>query len=162
MFKKEEVFHVIFDMGVELRGTRSKIPKSMSRLVKRRSNWWITANENGKFHWFNAFGNGGSHSSSNRKISIFGLVLTYAELDGSLTLATADYDESRKYISNLEEHLKGKVLARVEWPASTLFSRMTDTTTRLHTPCNVKWTNPFRFDPNDSMQDKCVHFTAFA
>ena len=56
----------------------------------------------------------------------------------------------------------GKVLARVEWPATTLFSRMSDATTRLHTPCNVKWTNPFRFDPHDSMQDKCVHFTAFA
>jgi hypothetical protein len=39
---------------------------------------------------------------------------------------------------------------------------MTNTTTRLHTPCNVKWSNPFRFDPNDDKHDKCVHFTAFA
>ena len=73
----------------------------------------MTANENGKFHWFNAFGNGGSHSSSNKKISIFGLVLTYAESDGSLTLATADYDESRKYISNLDEHLKGEIIDNI-------------------------------------------------
>jgi hypothetical protein len=74
-------------------------------------NWWITANENGKFHWYNAFANGGSHSSSNTKISIFGLVLTYAESDGSLTLAPADYDESNTYISNLDEHLKGKKIS---------------------------------------------------
>ena len=56
----------------------------------------------------------------------------------------------------------GKALARVEWPASTLFSRMTRDTTTLHTPCNVEWSNPFRFDPNDQSNDKCVHFTAFA
>ena len=58
--------------------------------------------------------------------------------------------------------ISGKVLARVEWPAATLFSRITNTTTKLHTPCNVKWSNPLRFDPNDPMSDKCVHFTAFA
>jgi hypothetical protein len=73
-------------------------------------NWWVTANENGKFHWFGAFSNGGSRSSSNNKISILGLILTYAESDGSLTLATADYSESSKYFTNIDEHLKGKII----------------------------------------------------
>ena len=36
IFNGQKVFHVIFDMDVELRGTRSMVPKSMSRLVKRR------------------------------------------------------------------------------------------------------------------------------
>jgi hypothetical protein len=36
IFNKEQVFHIIFDMDVELTTSRSKIPKSMSRLVKRK------------------------------------------------------------------------------------------------------------------------------
>jgi hypothetical protein len=36
IFNQEEVFHVIFDMDVELRGSRNNIQKSMSRLAKRK------------------------------------------------------------------------------------------------------------------------------
>jgi hypothetical protein len=36
IFNNEEVFHIIFDMDVELIASSSKIPKSMSRLVKRK------------------------------------------------------------------------------------------------------------------------------
>jgi hypothetical protein len=36
IFSQQNVFHVIFDMDVELRGSRNRIPKSMSRLVERK------------------------------------------------------------------------------------------------------------------------------
>ena len=36
IFNDEDVFHIIFDMDVKLRGPRNTISKSMSRLVKRK------------------------------------------------------------------------------------------------------------------------------
>ncbi|XP_028399954.1 uncharacterized protein LOC114523277 [Dendronephthya gigantea] len=98
------VFRVIFDMDVDLWGNSSNIPKTMSRLMKRIRNRWITGDENGEFHLFNAFSNGGSGTLSNSKISIFGLVLTYS--DGVLTLAEEDYSESGEYFSNLDERFR--------------------------------------------------------
>ncbi|CAB4028430.1 Hypothetical predicted protein, partial [Paramuricea clavata] len=179
---KEEVFHVIFDMDVELRGSRNNIEKSMSRLTKRKvvfqliamlifiyfsSNyWWVTANENGKFHWFRAFSNGGSHTSSNHKISILGLVLTYAESDGSLTLANKHLKAAIHYF--LVEKNEYIVLPFVNshFPQADGAKRLARGNVAMVTlPCNIwkmQWSNPFRFDPNDANRDKCVHFSAFA
>ena len=36
IFDNNEVFRVVFDMDIELRGTRNRIPKSVSRLVKHK------------------------------------------------------------------------------------------------------------------------------
>lgn len=123
---------------------------------------WHTGDENGDFHLYDGFNNGGSSNLGNKKISIFGLVLTYNEEDGSLVLNNADYTESKKYFPGLTELLKGKQLARLEWPVSEVFQKSVSnkkTNPIGHVPCNVRWSNGLRFDPSD-VGGKCLHFTA--
>ncbi|XP_031555977.1 uncharacterized protein LOC116292765 [Actinia tenebrosa] len=138
------------------------IPKSMSRIAQYSEGKWYTTNENGEFHLYDGFNNGGSSNLANKKISIFGLVLTYNEADGSLTLNSADYIESKRFFPSLSELLKGKQLARAQWPVQEVFQERGGSKVQNpigHLPCNVHWSNGLRFDPSDR-GGKCLHFTA--
>ncbi|XP_031555995.1 uncharacterized protein LOC116292780 [Actinia tenebrosa] len=154
-------FHVIFDMLEDLKGAIHggiDIPKSMSRIVQFSQGKWYTTNGNGEFHLYDGFNNGGSGDKSNKKISIFGLVLQYDESEGSLTLNQADYAVSQRYFPELSELLKGRQLARVEWPTANSFTERNQRALG-HLPCNLQWSNGLRFDPSDR-DGKCLHFTA--
>lgn len=125
-----------------------------------REKKWVTANEQGQFHWYGGFSNGGSADLNNKQISIFGLVLKYDEDDGSLVLYNANYEESKKYFPNLSNLLVNKKLAQVKKKlVSGLSKNKKAKDLGSPSPCNVQWSNGFRFDPSDT-DGKCLHFTA--
>ena len=52
---------VIFDLKKDLIGNDDyRIPRNMSRLVKFSEGKWLTAEEDGSFHFYNGFMNGNS------------------------------------------------------------------------------------------------------
>ncbi|XP_031548993.1 uncharacterized protein LOC116286577 isoform X2 [Actinia tenebrosa] len=163
MTAQNKPFIVIFDMLNDLKGVDKDgidIPKSMSRTVQYRGDQWHTSDRNGEFHMYDGFSNGLSFNPANKKISIFGLVLKYNESKGTLVLGKADYDHSKNYFPNLSPLLKGKQLARAEWPIQEVYLNRENSKNRMgHLPCNVKWSNGLRFDPSDR-GGKCLHFTA--
>lgn len=109
---------------------------------------------------YDGFSNGGSGTLGNKRISIFGLILSYNEAKGTLILDTTGYEESKKYFPKLSPLLKGRQFARAEWPIQDVFQLRSNSKNRLgHFPCNVQWSNGLRFDPSDR-GGKCLHFTA--
>ena len=137
------------------------IDSDMSRLVRFYKNRWYTNNHDGSFHLYNAFNNGKSSDITKRKMSIFGLVLTYDEADGTLVLSESDFKESKRFFPTLSEEMKGAELARVEMPyvKSVKRSKVKRSAPVSVQPCQVKWSNALRFDPTDT-EGKCLHFTA--
>lgn len=77
------------------------IPRNMSRLVKYTDGKWLTGEEDGSFHLYNAFNNGGSGDARKHKMSIFGLVLSYNEKSGGLELSPNDFEASKQFFPNL-------------------------------------------------------------
>ena len=90
------------------------------------------------------------------KICIFGLLLTYNQQSGLLTLAKEDFNISKKTFSSLSKDMIGSLIARVEWPSDHIF-QMKKVIGYL--PCNVEWSNVLRFDPSNQ-EGKCLHFAA--
>ncbi|KAL9983627.1 hypothetical protein ACROYT_G005826 [Oculina patagonica] len=167
IIKHSKVFKVSFDMFNDLPNAHREglnIERDMNRLVRYYKRKWYTSDHDGSFHLYSGFDNGNSDNTSQRKISILGLVLTFREADGSLVLAESDFKASKKYFPTLSEELVGTELARVDIP-----SKESDKTTTRRTdppaeptsaqPCQVKWSNALRFDPTDT-NGKCLHFTA--
>ncbi|KAL9985536.1 hypothetical protein ACROYT_G007953 [Oculina patagonica] len=80
IIKHNKVFKVSFDMLDDLPNALRKaldIRHDMSRLVKFYKKKWYTSDNDGSFHLYGAFNNGHSSNTSQRKISVLGLVLTF-------------------------------------------------------------------------------------
>ena len=135
------------------------IPRNMSRLVKYTDGKWLTGEEDGTFHLYNAFNNGGTGDAKKRKMSIFGLVLSYNEKSGGLELIRADFEASKQFFPNLHEFLAGRTLVRAAIETNAVSKVASKREAMASAPCNVKWSNALRFDPTDS-NGKCLHFTA--
>ena len=128
----------------------------MSRLVRYDEGKWFTAEKDGSFHLYNAFKNGKTGDPREHKISILGLVLSFNENTGRLSLLSHDLEASREFFPDLHSELAGRELGR----AVTDFSILADRRETLQDPpCNVKWSNALRFDPTET-KGKCLHFTA--
>lgn len=156
--KDKATFRVILDMRNDLKGTKdfSDIPRNMSRLVRYGEGKWFTAEKDGSFHLYNAFKNGNSGDPRQLKISILGLVLSFNENTGGLSLLSRDIEASREFFPDLHDALAGRELGRA-------IADFSDSAVKRETltdsPCNVKWSNAFRFDPTET-KGKCLHFTA--
>lgn len=135
------------------------IPRNMSRLVKYTDGKWLTGEEDGSFHLYNAFNNGGSGDARKHKLSILGLVLTYNQKSGGLELLPADFEASKQFFPDLHEFLAGRTLAKVAIDTEAVTTKASKRENVANPPCNVKWSNALRFDPTDS-GGKCLHFTA--
>lgn len=145
-------------MRNDFKGTKdfSDIPRNMSRLVRYDEGKWFTAEKDGSFHLYNAFKNGKTGDPREHKISILGLVLSFNENTGGLSLLSHDLEASREFFPDLHGALAGRELGR----AVTDFSVLADRRETLQDPpCNVKWSNALRFDPTET-KGKCLHFTA--
>ena len=98
-----------------------------------------------------------------KKISIFGLTLSYKEKDGSLVLEEQDYKSAKKTFPAIQADLKGMRLARIEALGKRLGILAkrsgTPTTAPPSPPCKPKWSNALRIELED-MEGKCLHFTA--
>ena len=155
----QKEFRVIFDMKKDLTGIEGyKIPRNMSRLVKYANGKWLTG-EDGSFHLYNAFQNGGSGVTKKKKISILGLVLSYNQNTGGLELLAPDFKASKQFFPNLHGFLEGRTLARINLKSDDIAAVANKREATTNQPCNVKWSNALRFDPTDS-NGKCLHFTA--
>lgn len=154
-------FRVIFDMRNDLKGTKdfSDISRNMSRLVRYKQGEWFTAEKDGSFHLYNAFKNGKSGDPRQHKISILGLVLSFNQNTGGLTLLSRDLEASREFFPDLHDALVGRELGRAVLDSSTTTSGALKRETLTDPPCNVRWSNALRFDPTET-KGKCLHFTA--
>lgn len=163
--KHSKEFKVSFDMLDNLPNVYREgldIGRDMNRFVRYYKKKWYTTDRDGSFHLYGGFDNGNSGDTSQKKISILGLVLTFREADGSLVLSRSDFNASKKFFPTLSDELMGTELARVDIPSGKSDKRTTDTTPAqpvLGQPCQIKWSNALRFDPTDS-KGKCLHFTA--
>lgn len=91
-------FRVIFDMKKDLIGIEDyNISRNMSRRVKFVVGKWLTAEDDGLFHLYNAFNNGDSGDVKKRKMSILGLVLSFNQNTGGLELLPEDYKVSKEF-----------------------------------------------------------------
>lgn len=162
--KHSKEFKVSFDMLDDLPNAYREgldIGRDMDRLVRYYKQKWYTSDRDGSFHLYGGFDNGNSGNTSQRKISILGLLLTFRETDGGLVLSKSDFKASKKFFPTLSKKLMGAELARVHI-SSGQSNKRTDTTQAQPTsrqPCQVKWSNTLRFDPTDT-NGKCLHFTA--
>lgn len=156
--KDKTAFRVIFDMRNDLKGTKdfSDIPRNMSRLVRFNEGKWFTAEKDGSFHLYNAFRNGKSGDARQYKISILGLVLSFNQNTGGLSLLSNDVEVSKEFFPDLHDALAGRELGRavIDYGVSADKRETLD-----DPPCNVKWSNALRFDPTET-KGKCLHFTA--
>lgn len=135
------------------------ITRNMSRLVKFTDGKWLTGEEDGTFHLYNAFNNGGSGDPRKHKMSILGLVLSYNQKSGGLELSPPDFQASKQFFPDLREFLSGRTLAKVAIETEAVTRVGSKRESAASPPCNVKWSNALRFDPTDS-GGKCLHFTA--
>ena len=155
-------FKISFDMLDDLSSTLLSvldIGRNTSRLVRYQDNRWQTSDRDGNFHLYGEFDNGDSKDISRHKISILGLVLTFNEAQGTLSLSPEDYSESKTFFQNLGENMLGIPLARLEMLDEKAVKRGVIPAGGPISPCKVYWSNALRLDPTDS-QGKCLHFTA--
>ena len=68
-----------------------------TRLVRLYKNKWYKSDRNNSFHLFGVYSNSNTNKVSLRKMSIFGLVLTFNEADGSLVLYPSDFKASKTF-----------------------------------------------------------------
>ena len=151
---------VIFDLKKDLIGNDDyRIPRNMSRLMKFSEGKWLTAEEDGSFHFYNGFMNGNSGDPRKHKISILGLVLSYNQKTGGLELLPADFEASKKFFPNLHDTFVWQRLASVVEESAVVSMTADKRETLTNPPCHVQWSNSLRFDPTDG-GGKCLHFTA--
>ena len=148
------------DLPSSIRGALD-IGRNTSRLVRFHNKRWRTSDQDGNFHLYGAFNNGDSKDIFRQKISIFGLILTFNEAEGTLTLSPEDYKASKKFFPTLEEQMTGVEFARLEVLNKETVKRDSPPAVVSLKPCKVYWSNALRFDPTDA-KGKCLHFTASA
>lgn len=136
-----------------------RIPRNMSRLMKYTEGKWMTAEEDGTFHFYNSFNNGNSADPRRHKISILGLVLSFNPKTGGLELLPPDFEASKRFFPQLHDTSVWQRLASVVEDSQMVTGTPAKRQTLDNPPCNVRWSNALRFDPTDG-GGKCLHFTA--
>ena len=157
MIKDEVSFIVIFSSVKKLSGlfrnTPITITPHMEKHVKYFKGEWFVGEDADDMNMYAACDLG---KGQKNKVCIYGMLLTYHDQNGYLTLAKEDFNLSKKSFPSLTEDMIDSLVAHAEWPTQNIF--------QLHTvvgylPCNVKWSNAMRFDPSNN-EGKCLHFTA--
>ncbi|XP_078666604.1 uncharacterized protein LOC144908685 [Branchiostoma floridae x Branchiostoma belcheri] len=150
-----EEFTVIFDMP-------ANIPNLLfakdSVHVKHVFNKWLTIRDGFAPHLYDGHDNGDSGDITRKKISVGGLVMSYDEASGYLTVTEDDFDASALVIPDLPAWCKGLTIARAEHLSLLQHFSSHPTEAVGYMPCNIKWSNAHRIDPTDG--GKCIHFTA--
>ncbi|KAI8520941.1 hypothetical protein Bbelb_006950, partial [Branchiostoma belcheri] len=132
--------------------TRNKV-RSLHTLP---SNCHRTLNLN--CYTYHGHDNGYSGDVTRNKISVGGLVMSYEEDSGLLSLSHDDFVASSAVIPDLPEWANGMTVARAEYKSLLARLSQRSTNTRGDMPCNLKWSNSHRIDP--SRGGRCIHFTA--
>ncbi|KAI8509176.1 Galectin-3-binding protein [Branchiostoma belcheri] len=133
-----------------------KAKASLHLMFKRGR--WMTITDRLHPHIFNGHRNGGSGDTAAHKISVGGLVMSYGEDTGLLTVTQEDFEASAELIADLPDWLIGMDVGRAEY--SSLMEQISNhqSLDRGHVPCNMQWSNAHRIDPTNG--GKCIHFTA--
>ncbi|PAA74317.1 hypothetical protein BOX15_Mlig023775g1 [Macrostomum lignano] len=89
------------------------------------------------------------------KICIWSIILTYKEETGFFHIDPLDFIASKRRNPNLPDWIEGTTVAR----ASRIEGQKgTDSTDAASIPCNVRWLNSHRLDPD--REENCLYFTA--
>ncbi|XP_077994490.1 uncharacterized protein LOC144448211 [Glandiceps talaboti] len=157
-------FTLIFDMEDSITGgyhDRSIGKKAILTMHLFAGKWFIEDND-GRASLADGYSNGGSGNLENYKISIDGLVVTFIPEVHMVLLQDEDYNASIIPWKNLNEDLKGRYVARVEWPISL---RNADAVEKIFMngavsslPCNTHWSNVQTFDIMKG--GICIYFSA--
>ena len=154
MTKQNAQFLVVFNLKEEIYGKNDEeISHNMEKYVRFYRGEWFVSDSRDEIKMATGCSLGGGQ---NNKICILGLLLEYNQQTGFLTLSKQDFELSKKSFPTLTEDLIGSLIAHVEWPPERIF-QIKNVVGYL--PCNVKWSNVFRFDPSNK-EGKCLHFTA--
>ncbi|XP_066264147.1 uncharacterized protein [Branchiostoma lanceolatum] len=146
---------VIFDMPYDI----SSILRAQEILtLKFHDNSWFSVRTGGIPHLYDGYKNGGSNDVNGHKVSVQGLVMTYSEETGVLTVTEDDFEASKQVVPELPDWVKGQAVARAEYKSLLKHLSNQQRATNGDAPCNIKWSNAHRIDPADG--GKCIHFTA--
>ncbi|XP_078577686.1 uncharacterized protein LOC144862773 [Branchiostoma floridae x Branchiostoma japonicum] len=148
-------FTVIFDMPNNI---PNLLTAKASVDVKFVYNRWLTVRRGRTPHLYDGHDNGNSGDVSWKKISVGGLVMSYEEDSGLLTVSQDDFDASSAAIYDVPAWVNGMTIARVEFKSLLEQLSQQSTETRGDMPCNLKWSNSHRMDPTAG--GRCIHFTA--
>ncbi|CAH1802433.1 unnamed protein product, partial [Owenia fusiformis] len=152
-------FRVIFDMERNIPGI--VYYNDIVQVSLKSKRWYTQRNEN-ELHLYDGFDNGKSTSDFTlKRISVKGLLMTYDENNGMLTITNNDYTVMKAEGITILQKLVGRPIARVEsLPKSKEDKSSKEDTTSLKValPCNVKWSNVHSFRPTE--EGSCVKFTA--
>ncbi|XP_078588379.1 uncharacterized protein LOC144869188 [Branchiostoma floridae x Branchiostoma japonicum] len=148
-------FTVIFDMPYNI---PNFMDAKYSLNVEYVYNRWLAIRDGFTPHLYDGHRNGGSDDVTNFKISVGGLVMTYDEDTGLLTVTQDDYDASAQMIPDLPIWVNGLAVARVEYKSLLQQLQNHNSVGGGKMPCNIKWSNAHRIDPTNG--GKCIHFTA--
>ena len=150
-------FLVIFNTNEDLLSGSFNGPVDLSshkeKYVRYFKGEWLVGDSRENINYMTGCNQG---NLEDKKICILGLLLTYNEDSGFLTLAKEDLEFSKESFPKLTDNMIGKLIGHVEWPSDHIFQL--DTVVG-YLPCNVKWSNALRFDPSND-EGKCLHFTA--
>ena len=154
--KHEAAFLVIFDTTRRFSGDFHgpvEISAYMETYVKYFDGNWYVGDSADQIDMLTA-----CHTAniSNFQMCILGMVLTYNEQNGYLTMTEENFNVSKEHFPGLKKFLMDSLIGHAEWPTSNLF-QLGKVVGYL--PCNVKWSNALRFDPSNK-EGKCLHFTA--
>ncbi|KAI8491792.1 hypothetical protein Bbelb_305970 [Branchiostoma belcheri] len=146
---------VIFDMPYDI---ASILQAREILTLKFHNNRWFSVRTGSTPHLYDGYNNGNSNDVNGNKVSVQGLVMTYDEETGVLTVGDTDFEASKQAVPELPDWVKGQALARVEYKSLLKHLSNQQTVTNGDAPCNIKWSNAHRIDPTDG--GKCIHFTA--
>ena len=157
MVENGATFLVIFDRNEDLLLGSFNGPVDLSRenekYVRYFKGRWLVGDNGDGINYITGCNHG---SLENKTICILGMLLTYNEQSGFLTLTKEDLEVSKESFPKLTDNIIGTRIAHVEWPSDHIFQLETVVG---YLPCNVKWSNVLRFDPSND-EGKCLHFTA--
>ena len=97
IMKDSTTWKVSFDMDTNAHRSAFNIGHDKTRLVRLYKNIWYKSDRNNSFHLFGVCSNSNTNKVFLRKMSIFGLVLTFNEADGSLVLYPSDFKASKTF-----------------------------------------------------------------
>ena len=155
------VFLVIFNLKQDVVGTFNgpmTISAQMEKYVKFFEGEWFVGDRVDSIDMSTACSRGGSSDVYDdiHKMCILGMVLTYDEDTGFLSMSSEDWSATKELYDIVPMDETDMLVARTEWPAKHIL-QLDEVIGYL--PCNVKWSNVLRFDPSNT-EGKCLHFTA--
>eukprot|EP00058_Branchiostoma_floridae_P003042 XP_002588530.1 hypothetical protein BRAFLDRAFT_79486 [Branchiostoma floridae] len=147
-------FTVVFDMPYDIPG----IVQAQDVLeLKFFRHLWFSSRRGFVPHLYDGYENGESNDIQRKKVSVFGLVMTYEEETGLFHVADDDFNASKAFLPELPTWVKYRSVARAEYK-KLLNHLVQKPDTVGDVPCSIHWSNAHRFDPTDG--GKCIHFTA--